>query len=303
MTETPAPRGIIPALVTPFDTDEALDLDALERVVDRVLSAGVHGLFVAGSQGEFWALSADEHREVISSVVKAAAGSVPVFAGASAITTRDAVALARAAESAGADAVTVLPPFFVKPSERELEHHFESIAAAVDLPLILYNQPQRTGLHLSTRLVAKLALRPHFVAVKDSSADLNQTIDYIGSAPKHFSVLIGNDAQIAYGLLAGAAGAIASTANVVPELCVAIYDAISEGAIERARALQARLARLRGAFELGTFPVVVKEALALAGEPVGSCRGPVGPLSAEARELLRQTLVEVGHTTPSGVQA
>jgi 4-hydroxy-tetrahydrodipicolinate synthase len=295
------PRGIIPALVTPFDQDENLDLRTLARVVDRVLSSGVHGLFVAGSQGEFWALTMEEHRQLIAETVRIAGGDVPVYAGASAITTRQAIALAKSAEAAGADAITVLPPFFVRPSQTELQHHFDAIADAVKTPVILYNQPQRTGVSLSTQLVAALAQRTQFIAVKDSSADLNQTIDYIAATPDEFGVLVGNDAQIAYGVFAGASGAISSTANVVPDLCVAIYDAAVEGSVETARELQERLARLRGAFELGTFPVVVKEALAITGEPVGPCRAPVGELSPEARERLRQTLSEITSVPAGGV--
>lgn len=292
------PHGIIPALVTPFDEEGQLDLAALGRTVERLLGCGVHGLFVAGSQGEFYALSQQEYERIVAEAVRVAAGRVPVYAGASAIATHQAIELARVAEAAGVDAITVLPPFFIKPSQTELESHFAAVAAAVRLPLILYNQPQRTGVSLSTELVAALAQQEQFVAVKDSSGDMNQSIAYISATPKDFTVLIGNDAQIAYGMFAGANGAISATANVVPELCLSIYRAALEGQIESARSLQEDLAHLRSAFELGTFPVVVKEAMALLGYAVGPCRAPVAPLSAQARERLRETLCEIKALAP-----
>jgi 4-hydroxy-tetrahydrodipicolinate synthase len=286
-------RGIIPALVTPFDVDEEIDVAALERVIERVLAAGVHGVFVVGSQGEFYALESAEQRALIAAAVRAVDGRVPVYAGVTAVTTREAVARARAAEAAGADAITALPPFFVEPSPEELTQHFLALADATDLPLVLYNQPARTGVALTTDLVVRLAEHPRIVAIKDSSASLNQTAAYVDAVPEDFAVLSGNDAQIAWALLAGADGAIASTANVAPELAVGIYDAVTAGDVVRARGLQRRLARLRATFDLGTFPVVVKEAMALVGEPVGGCRAPVGPLAEDARERLRAVLADV----------
>jgi 4-hydroxy-tetrahydrodipicolinate synthase len=288
--------GIVPALVTPFDEDESLDLDALTRVVERVIAAGVHGIFAVGSQGEFYALSPSEQRLVIEATVEASAGRVPIYAGTSALTTRDAIALARSAEAAGANAITLLPPFFVKPSERELETHFQAVADSVGIPLILYNHPARTGTTLSIGLIERLANSARVVAVKDSSADFTLTCSYITQLEGAVAVLIGNDAQIAFGLIAGAVGAVASTANVVPELCVGIYDAVQTGDLTRARTLQADLATLRAAFELGTFPSVVKEALALLGEPVGRCRAPIGShgLTAQQTERLRTLLEAIG---------
>lgn len=286
-------HGIIPALVTPFEPDEAVDLRALDRVIQRVLAGGVHGVFVLGSQGEFYALTSEEHRAVVAAAVRRVDGRVPVYAGASAITTRDALVLARQAEAEGADAVVMLPPFFIRPGNRELIEHFTEVASALAIPLVLYNQPQRTGVTLAPSLVTQLAAVPNIIGIKDSSANLNLTLEYLATVPQGFAVVIGNDAQILYGLLAGATGAIASTGNVVPELCVAIYTAVLAGDLESARTAQRRLGHLRAAFELGTFPVIVKEALALVGEPVGGCRAPVGPLGPEAREALKEALQHV----------
>jgi 4-hydroxy-tetrahydrodipicolinate synthase len=294
--------GIIPALVTPFDHDELLDLPALGRVVERVLRGGVHGLFAVGSQGEFYALSPSEQRAVIETTVEVAAGRAPVYAGTTAFTTRDAIALAEAAEAAGASAITLMPPFFVRPSERELEQHFRAVSASVGLPIVLYNQPARTGITLSVQLIERVASTTRVIAVKDSSADFNLTCSYIRSFGDELAVLVGNDAQIAYALIAGAAGAIASTANLVPELCVDIYDAVASGNISEARELQNRLAILRAAFEIGTFPSVIKEALALVGEPVGRCRAPVGnEFSAQDKARLQDVLETLGIPVAAGI--
>jgi N-methylhydantoinase B len=285
-------RGIIPALVTPFDDEEALDLAAFERVVDRVLDAGVHGLLVAGSQGEGYALSEDEHQRLTRAAVETSGGRAPVFVGALAITTAAAIRLARQAQAAGADGVVTMAPFFVQPSESELEAHFRAIAAAVDLPVLLYDQP-RTHIALSRGLVGRLSQTDNIVGIKDSSSGLAGTLALRDVVPEDFSVLMGNDGLIAYALAGGADGAVAASANAAPGILVRIYDCVRRGQLDEAFALQRAVAKLRDAFELGTFPAVVKEALSLMGEPVGTCRRPVGSLSEEARTRLRDVLGEV----------
>lgn len=292
--------GVIPALVTPFRQEGDLDLDALEAIVEHVVARGVHGIFVLGSQGEFYAVSPEEHAEVVGAAVAAASGRVPILAGASAVTTHDAVRLARASEARGADALILLPPFFIRVSERELRLHFETVAGATGLPVVIYNQPERTGISLSAGLVQELAHVPNIVGIKDSSGRLDQTLAYLDAAPSGFAVLIGNDSLIAAALMAGASGAIAATANVAPQLIVGIWDAVRAGECDRANELQRGLARLRRAFGLGTFPAVVKEALAMIGQPVGPCRRPVLPLERAARAELREVLTELGLVTVAG---
>ncbi|HET6507965.1 MAG TPA: 4-hydroxy-tetrahydrodipicolinate synthase [Baekduia sp.] len=283
--------GIVPAVVTPFGADEALDLDALERLIDRLIAQGVHGLCVLGSQGEFFALDRDEHREVVRAAVSAAGGRVPVFAGVSAAATRDAIALARAAEAAGADGLLSLPPLFVQPRPAEVIDHYEALAASVELPLLLYNQPARVGVALSVATVATLAATPNIAGIKDSSGSLAQCLAYRQALPEDFTVLIGHDSLVAYALLGGADGSIASSGNfAAPELC-GIWEAVRNGDAAEATRLQARVATLREAFDLASFPVaVIKEALALQGCPVGAPRRPVHPLRPDAREALRSVL-------------
>jgi 4-hydroxy-tetrahydrodipicolinate synthase len=287
-------RGIVPALVTPFGDDESLDLSALPRVLDHVLDAGVHGVFVAGSQGEFWSLTLDEHDRLIRATVEHVAGRVPIYAGASAVCTRDAIQLARQASAAGADAVTILAPHLIQPSPREVKRHIEAVAAAVDVPVIFYDHPLRTGVRLGVDFVAELAHRGVIAGIKESSGDLARTLAYVDALPSASSVMVGNDALVAPALLGGCAGAVASTANVAPALHVQIYDAAVSGDFATAMSLQRRLSLLRGAFALGTFPTVVRDAMSLIGIPVGACRAPVQPLDGPARARLREALERSG---------
>ncbi|GAB4534753.1 MAG: 4-hydroxy-tetrahydrodipicolinate synthase [Anaerolineae bacterium] len=287
-------KGIIPAMVTPLDDQEELDEAKLRRLVNFLIEGGVHGLFPIGSQGEFYAFSPEEKRRVLEVVVEEAAGRVPVYAGTGAITTRQVIELNKVAEQAGVDAVSVLTPFFINPSETELYEHFVAIAEATSLPVLLYNNPGRTGVKLSVGLVARLAEHPNIVGIKDSSGDLTLTIEMVRQTGDDFAVLMGRDSLIYAGLQHGIKGAIAATANVVPGLVVEIYQAFMEGDMARSLAAQEKLLPLRLAFDLGTFPVVVKDAMNMIGVPVGPARRPLTSLTGTARDKLREILEQVG---------
>ena len=290
-------KGIVAAMVTPFNDDESLDEGRLYAVVRFLIERGVHGLFPAGSQGEFYALTADERRRVLEVTLEAAENRVFVMAHVGAMTTREAMALARHAESAGADALSAVTPFFVRPSQEELYRHYVALASAVGLPVLAYNNPGRTGVNLLPTTVVRLAHDvPNFVGIKDSSGDLTQFVEYIRLCPSGFQAFMGRDSLIFAGLAHGAAGAVAATANVVPELAVSIYDAVEARDFVRGHELQRLLLPLRQAFDLGSFPAVVKEAMQIIGLPAGPTRRPVGPLSEEARARLREVLEQVGAT-------
>jgi len=288
------PFGIIPAMVTPLTADDAINERALRRLATHLIDGGCHALFAIGSQGEFWAFSAEEKQRVWEIVVAEARGRVPVYAGTAAVTTREAIALTRLAEKAGADAVSVLTPYFISPNDNELFDHYKAIAESTTLPVLLYSNPARTGVRLSTSLVARLAEVPNIVGIKDSTGDLELAAEYIRTAPEKFSVLMGRDTLIYAGLLYGAKGAIAATANVKPRLVADIYDKFLAGDLEGARRAQRALAPLRLAFSWGTFPVVIKEALDLMGMEGGPSRAPVGPLTGEQRERLKGVLKDMG---------
>jgi 4-hydroxy-tetrahydrodipicolinate synthase len=287
-------HGIVPAMVTPFTADEQLNESALSALVKRLVADGVHGVFVLGSQGEYYALDAAEKRRAIEVTVAAAAGKVPVYAGTGANTTREAVSLTQMAEHAGADAVSVITPAFITPSQNELYDHYKAIAASTRLPVLLYSNPGRTGVQISVELAARLAQLDNVAGIKDSSGDLSVTAAFIAATPATFRVFAGRDTLVFATVLYGGAGAVAASGNVAARQLVRVYEACRAGDTALARSAQAELAPLRAAFSLGTFPAVIKEALLMTGLDAGPCRRPVGPLSAEARAQLRKVLGNLG---------
>ena len=288
-------KGIIPAMVTPFNEDESLNTDGLRKLTEHLIAGGAHGLFPTGSQGEFYALTPSERQCVWEVVIEATNGRVPVYAGTGAVTTQEVIALNRMAEQAGIQAVSVLTPYFINPTQEELYRHYSEIADATTLPVLLYNNPGRTGgLALSPNLVARLASHPNIAGVKDSGGDFSITMAYLSSTPDDFVVLLGRDTLIYAGFVHGAQGAITATANVAPRVAADIYDAFIAGDGARALASQERLAPLRQAFALGTFPVVAKEALTMIGIPAGPARSPVGPMTPDQRAKLRDVLIGMG---------
>lgn len=288
-----APFGIIPAMVTPMTQEEEINERALRRLVNHLIEGGVHGLFAIGSQGEFWALSADEKRRVWETVVDEVHGRIPVYGGSVGVTTREAIALTRLAERSGVDAAVVLTPHFISPTDDQLCDHYKAIAESTDLPIMVYANPARSGVRISVDLLARLVRLPQIVGIKDSSGSMELTAEYVRVAPPSFSVLIGPDTLIYAGLLCGTKGAIAATANINPSLAVSIYTRFMAGDLDGARAAQRELAPLRLALAWGTFPTVMKEALNLMGMGVGPCRKPVGPLTDQKREDLRQLLLRM----------
>lgn len=287
------PYGIIPAMVTPLTKNDELNEASLRRLTNFLIENGVHGVFVTGSQGEFWAFSAEEKKRAWEIVVEETHGRVPVYAGTAAITTREAIALTQTAEKVGVDAVSVLTPFFVNPSPDELYEHYRAIAAATRLPVLLYTNPDRTNVKISAALLSRLAKIDNIVGIKDSSGDLTLTTEYLANVPENFSIVMGRDTLIFAGLMHGAKGAIAATANVVPALVVSIYERFKQNDLKGALKAQEELAPLRLAFTWGTFPVVIKEALDLIGFDAGPTRSPVGPMSDSQREKLRTLLKEL----------
>jgi 4-hydroxy-tetrahydrodipicolinate synthase len=288
-------RGIIPPVVTPFRDDESLDLPGLRAHVDRMLAAGVHGIFVLGTTGEFYALDEAEKQAVVAEAVAHVGGRVPVFAGTGAETTREVVRLTKMAEREGAAGVSVITPYFLKPTQAELVDHFRRVAESAALPVVLYNNPATCGgLSIEPDTVARLAEVPNVVGIKDSSGDLQNTIEIIRRVPPAFAVLNGRDTLICAALMFGAKGAIPASCNVAPELCVGVYEAFARGDLPAAKEYQARLHPIRVAMALGTGNGAVKEAMALLGRPAGPNRRPIAPLPAETRAKLKDILDRAG---------
>ena len=289
-------EGIIPAVVTPFDKNEDVDEGGFRKIINYLIDSGVHGLFPVGSQGEFFSLTNEEKKRLIDIAVEETRGRVFVMPNTGAITTRESIELSQYAEEAGADCVSVITPFFISPNQEELYHHIKDICQSVKISVLCYNNPGRTGgVALTPATLARLAEEvPNFAGIKDSSGDLTLVAEMIRLCPPHFKVIMGRDSLIYGALTYGAAGAIAATANVAPKLIVGIYRAVREGDFNKAKEYQRELAPLRTAFGLGSFPVVVKEALTMMGLPGGRCRRPIKPLDNEKKAQLRDILANMG---------
>jgi len=288
-------RGVIPPIVTPVDAEERVDEQGLKRVVDHVIEGGVHGILALGSNGEFFGLSSEEQERAIALTLKHAAGRVPVYVGIGAIATRECIRIARLAEQYKAQAITILPPMFIAPNEEELYQHFKAVADATSLPMLIYNNPDRLQVNVSARLLERLADVPNIVGVKDSSGDLALTAEYImRTRDKGFKVLAGRDLLILATLVYGGVGCVATTANIVPELVVSIYERYLAGDLEGAREAQFKLAPLRLAFNLGSFPAMTKDAMNLMGLEVGALIKPITSCPPENLEKLRKILVDAG---------
>ncbi len=289
-------KGVIPPIITPVDLDENVDEAALQRVIDHVLEGGVHGVFVLGSNGEFYAFDFENQKRAIEVTVRHVKGRVPVYAGASAVTTRECIKLAQMAEEAGADALTVLTPMFIQPNEKEMYNHFEAIAKSTKLPVLLYNNPGKTTNNISVALLEKLAKIDNIVGIKNTSFDFVQTVEYIRVTKEipNFKVLSGSDYLI-YGTLAyGGVGCVAGTANVAPRLVVDIYEKYMAGDYAGAMEAQYKLIPLRNTYNYGSFPVVMKDCLNLMGINVGHPVRPIDHCTEERLAGIKKVLTDVG---------
>jgi 4-hydroxy-tetrahydrodipicolinate synthase len=288
-------HGIIPPVATPMQANEDLDLPRLRSFLDELIAAGVHGVFVLGTNSEFYALDEREKQEVIATAVAHVNKRVPVYAGTGAETTREVVRLTRMAEREGADGVSVITPYFVAPSQQEICDHYRRIAESTSLPVLLYNNPGTCGgVKIEVDTVARLAQVPNILGVKDSSGDLQNTNEFIRVVPERFAVMMGRDTLIFPALLFGARGAVPATGNIAPRLLVEIYEKFRKGDLEGSKAAQLRLNPVRLALTLGTAPGGVKAALALLGKSIGPCRSPVGPLSPDKQDKMRAALRQAG---------
>ena len=288
-------KGVIPPIVTPVDADENVDESGLKRVINHVLEGGVHGIFVLGSNGEFYALDFENQKRAVEITVKVVNGRVPVYAGATSITTKGCIRLAKMAEEAGADALTILTPMFICPSETELYNHFKAIAESTSLPILLYNNPDKTNNNITVGLLKKLAVIGNIIGIKNTSLDFAQTVQYIYETRhlENFKVLAGSDYYIYATLAYGGAGCVAGTANVAPKLVVDIYNKFVAGDHAGALAAQYKLVPLRNTYNYGSFPVVMKDCMNLMGLNVGNPVKPIDHCSSERIEALKKVLSDL----------
>lgn len=284
-------KGIITAMVTPFDENQKINEAAARQLVDKLISQGVHGLFILGTNGEFHVLSDDEKVAFAKIVIDQAAHRVPVYVGAGACGTEATIQLAKRMEAVGADALSVISPYFIAPTQAELANHYRQVAEAVNIPIIMYNIPKNTGVNIEPETVKSLIGVRNIAGIKDSSGNMENMQGYIdASKGSDFVVLVGSDSKILPALKIGAAGAIAGTSNVIAELDVSIYENYLKGNLEAAQKAQTDIDVLRGVLKLGTVPSVMKRAVTLLGIDVGDARYPVSKLPQEADEKIKEAL-------------
>jgi 4-hydroxy-tetrahydrodipicolinate synthase len=298
------PEGIMPALVTPFTDDgKTIDENRLRTLVNHCLELGVHGVVPCGTTGEFVNLTAEEKKRVIRIVVDEVNGRVPVVAGTGASGTQEAVEMTKYAKDVGATAALIVTPYYLKPADRGIYEHYQTIASEVDLPIILYNIPQCTGLELPWQMVEDLAQIPNVVGVKDSSGQLKFILAVLEKVRDKLNVLCGHDEVVVAALAAGCSGAILASANVIPDVWIQIYNHIKKGELQQARELQYKVQKIARII-VGSGPVGTKEALNMMKVKVGPVRKPLsfgGELTYEAKEELRLDLEKIGKIKPKTV--
>lgn len=289
-------KGIIPAIITPMNDDESVNIDILRQQIERQIEGGVHGLFPFGTNGEGYILSEKEKIEVLEATIDQVKGRVPIYAGTGCISTADTIRMSKKAEELGADILSIITPSFALASQKELYDHYVEVAKHVDIPIVLYNIPARTGNKLLPETVAKLAKDVDVImGAKDSSGDWDNLQAYITRTrdlDKDFRVLSGNDSLILPCLKEGGAGGITGCANVYPRVLSSIYDLFQAGKIEEAQAAQDSIATLREVFRYGNPNTIVKTAVALLGYEVGKCRAPFNQLPEEGIDALKKVLEE-----------
>ena len=286
-------KGAIPALVTPF-SGGAVDEDAFVALVERQIAGGVHGLVPVGTTGETATLSHDEHRRVVELCVKTAAGRVPVIAGAGSNSTTEAIELVHFAKTVGADAALVVSPYYNRPSQEGIYQHYKAINDAVQIPVLIYNVPSRTGSDVSNETIARLAKLPNIVGVKDATGDLTRISIMRIDCPEDFVLLSGDD-PTALGYMAhGGHGIISVTSNVAPEACSAFINACMQGAWETALYGQDRLIKLHKALFLDSSPAPTKFAMAHLGLCEPDVRLPIAPCSDAVKPAILEAMREAG---------
>ena len=294
--------GVGTALVTPFTSSGAVDEAGVRRLARRQIDAGVHFLVPCGTTGEAPTLSAEEKRRVVELVVEEAGGRVPVLAGAGGYDTREVVESARAMQEAGADGLLSVTPYYNKPTPEGLFRHYQAIAEATPLPIVVYNVPGRTGCNVDPLTLVRLASIPHVVGVKEASGNMTQICETLKAVGPAFLVLSGDDALTLPAMAVGARGVVSVASNEVPGDMARLVEAAERNDFAAAREIHARLVPLMLANFAESNPIPVKAAMAQMGLLEESYRLPMVPPAAPTREKLLRVLAGVG-LVPAGARA
>jgi 4-hydroxy-tetrahydrodipicolinate synthase len=288
-------EGVLPAIITPFKRNPAMGLDVpgLERNIGFLTSRGIHGIVPCGSTGESATLTFEEHEKVMEVTVDKINGKIPVLAGTGSNNTAEAVRLTKAAKDIGADGVLVISPYYNKPNRSGLVKHYTKLAD-LDIPVVMYNVPGRTGQNLEPDLVAELAQHPNIVGVKEASGNIGQMSRILEETQDEDFVLISGDDNITLPILAlGGAGVISVAANVDPARMVAMYEAMKCGDYQKALVLHYAMSPLFRSMFIDTNPIPVKKAVELIGLAGGPVRLPLDELDAKKTEQLKKVLTTI----------
>jgi 4-hydroxy-tetrahydrodipicolinate synthase len=286
-------KGTFTALVTPFSGD-AFDPGAYRDLIEFQLAAGIDGLVPCGTTGESATLSHEEHDAVVEACLRAVDGRVPVIAGAGSNSTREALRLTRHAKEAGAAGALLITPYYNRPTQEGLYRHYLTVADSVDLPLVVYNVPSRTGTDILPETLARLARHPNIVAVKEATGSLRRVTEIVLACGDSLAVISGDDFTFLPLLAAGGSGVISVVSNIAPREMADLYDRFAAGDLAGARALHDRIFPLMAAMFLETNPAPVKTALAMMGRIREEVRLPLVTLGEKNREALRAVLVAHG---------
>lgn len=286
-------QGSMVAIITPFK-DGKIDEKAYGDLIDFHISNGTDGIVPCGTTGESATLSYDEHNRLVRFTVEASAGRVPVIAGTGSNSTDEAIYLTAYAKQCGADAALLITPYYNRPTQEGLYRHFKQISEEVDLPVILYNVPGRTGVNMLPSTVARLSELNNIVAVKEASGSMTQVCEIYRLCGDNMAILSGEDAINFPILASGGRGMISVTANIVPKQMADMWDAFISGDINRARAIHYELFDLHQNLFIETNPIPVKTALSMMGKCTEEMRLPLCAMGEGNKEKLRQVLA--GHS-------
>lgn len=286
-------KGSMVAIVTPFRNGK-VDEKALGDLIEFHIKSGTDVIVPCGTTGESATLSHDEHHRVVEFTVKTVNKRVPVIAGSGSNSTEETLSLTQFAKKAGADGVLVITPYYNKPTQEGLSQHFRKVAEAVDIPVVMYNVPGRTGVNMLPPTVARLRQVKNIVGIKEATGDMKQVSELIRLCGRDFDVISGDDFTTLPLLHLGGVGAISVTANVAPADAAAMFDAFFAGKFEEALKLHYKMEPLHGSMFIETNPIPVKTSLALMGRIAEEFRLPLCAMSDANREKLRKALKDYG---------
>ncbi|MDQ6964379.1 MAG: 4-hydroxy-tetrahydrodipicolinate synthase [Mariprofundales bacterium] len=283
-------HGTISALITPF-RDGEVDEESFRAHIERQIEAGIAGLVPTGTTGEAATLSFTEHKQVIRIAIEQASGRVPIIAGTGSNNTAESIELTAAAKTLGADAALLISPYYNRPTQYGIYHHYRAIAEAVHLPQILYNVPGRTHSNLLPATVGKLSKISNIIAIKDATADMEQLTQTIAASENRIEFYSGDDATVVPFMALGGVGVISVVANIAPRTMIALTAAMERGDLATARKMQIALLELNRTMFIRSNPIPVKAACALMGWIDSELRLPLTPLDRDAADELRTAMV------------